>query len=374
MYPESSRSPAPSQPFRPRVPSPPSGFGVIGPDEQATEGASNARTKRWGVVLAGGSGCRLNELTTDAAGTVIPKQYCSFLGGPSLMRKTIRRLSTVVDPNRIVVVVSAKHRRWWEPELSDISPENLLVQPCDRGTACGVLLPLKSILSRDQTARIVVSPSDHFYQDESTFTSSLLTAQQYVDEHPKFLVLLGMEPDDPDAGYGWISPSPGDEDAIRGIRGFVEKPDSGSAKELMRSGALWSSFTFVAAGTTLMGLFRRYMPWLVDKFNRSLAFVTGTGQRHAILSLYDRLPTVDFSKSLLEQAREGVHVLPVPPCGWTDLGTPQRVSKCAMKFGGPDRGSEWKIPTHEESQTSPEQAPAFTFRRCPIDLADVALR
>lgn len=334
----------------------------------------NGRITRWGVVLAGGSGCRLNELTTDSAGVVIPKQYCSFLGGPSLVRKTIQRLGTVVDPNRIVVVVSAQHRRWWEPELSDISPENLIVQPCDRGTACGVLLPLRSILSRDQTAQIVVSPSDHFYRDESTFTSSLLTAQQYVDDQQEYVVLLGMEPDDPDAGYGWITPSPGDEDAIRGIRAFVEKPDGGSAKELMRSGALWSSFTFVVAGKTLMDLFRRLMPWLVDKFNRSLTFATGSGRRYAILSLYDRLPTVDFSKSLLEQACEDVHVLPVPPCGWTDLGTPQRVSKCAMRFGGPDRGSEWTGSAHEEPQTSPEQAPTFAYRRCPIDLAEVALR
>jgi mannose-1-phosphate guanylyltransferase len=334
----------------------------------------NGSSTHWGVILAGGSGSRLNTLTTDADGTVTPKQYCSFLGGPSLLRKTIDRLGVVVDTSRIVIVVSAQHRRWWEPELSDFAPENVIVQPCNRGTACGVLLPLISILSRDRRARVVVSPSDHYVHDELTLTSSLMAAQTHVDALPDRLVLLGMVPDRPETGYGWITPSPGHQGEVRGVASFVEKPDGKVAEELMRSGALWSSFTFVTAGETLMGHFRRSMPWLIDKFDRRLEFVSGHNRNHVLLSLYDRLPTVDFSKGLLEQVGGGIHVLAVPPCGWTDLGTPERVSECAMRFGCSHHESECEPVALESCLTAPEPTPTGTRGWSPVDLAEVALR
>lgn len=330
--------------------------------------------EKWGVVLAGGSGSRLSALTIDATGMVVPKQYCSFLGGPSLVRTTIQRLKTVVDSSRIVVVVSSEHRLWWELDLADIAPENIIVQPCNRGTACGVLLPVLSILHRDPRARIVVSPSDHYVRDEETLTSSLMEAQAHVDASPRLLVLLGMEPDRPETEYGWITPLPGRADTVRGVTSFVEKPDAERADELMRSGALWSSFTFVATGKTLMRHFRRSMPQLVDRFSMGLTYASWDHRRHDLQRLYDRLPTVDFSRLVLEQAQEGVHVLPVPPCGWTDLGTPQRVSECAARYSCPHLHSGDASLRQSERYVEPWPTAVRNYRRCDVDLAEVALR
>jgi mannose-1-phosphate guanylyltransferase len=288
---------------------------------------------RWGVILAGGSGHRLRSLTADATGTVIPKQFCSVFEGPSLLRATIRRMQAVVEPNRILIVVAAAHRRWWEPELADIPTENVVVQPCDRGTACGVLLPLTSLLYRDPEARVVVAPSDHFVRDEETLGASLLEAVAHVDDRPRELVLLGMEPDRPDTEYGWITPSPASGGEVRVVSSFVEKPDERLAHQLMLSGALWSSFTFVATGATLMDHFRRTLPWLVDRFTTALGFVSWDRPDHVLLRLYDHLPTVDFSQRVLQSLTERVHVLAVPPCGWTDLGTPQRLLECISNSG-----------------------------------------
>lgn len=318
----------------------------------------------WGVVLAGGSGRRLNALTTDPAGTVIPKQYCSFMGGPSLLRTTIRRLARVVDRQRIVVVVSAMHRRWWEADLADLPPENIIVQPCDRGTACGLLLPLTAIEAREPGAGLVVSPADNWVEDEDAFVWALVEAQAHVLARPSRLVLLGMSPDRPETGYGWITPAPRGTDHVPAVMSFVEKPDAERAEELLRSGALWSSFTFAVAGGTLMDLFRRSTPWLVDRFTERLVFVPDDPRQYALLSLYDRLPTVDFSRRVLEQASGRVHVLPVPPCGWTDLGTPQRVAECAARHRSAARNAAARgagpLPSREH--------------RCPLDLAEAALR
>lgn len=333
----------------------------------------NGDGERWGVVLAGGSGTRLSALTTDAAGTMIPKQYCSFLGGPSLLRTTIERLTTVLDSSRIVVVVSAKHRRWWEPELTDIAPENVIVQPCDRGTACGILLPLTSILLRDPKARIVVSPADHYIRNWETLTRSLAEAQAHVDSRPESMVLLGMEPDRPETEYGWITPSSSGEDAVRVVTSFVEKPEAELARELLESGALWSSLTFVATGQTLMQHFRLSMPWLVNRFSLGLAFGFWDTPQHALLSLYDKLPDVDFSRRILERTEESIYVLPVPPCGWTDLGSPRRVSECAMKNSCPYHGPSCPTDRCSGKPTELRQTATGSYRPCAIDLAEVAL-
>ncbi len=348
--------------------------GVIRSTRWEREGIVSEAGEKWGVVLAGGSGSRLSALTIDAAGMVVPKQYCSFLGGPSLVRTTIQRLKTVVDPSRIVVVVSSAHRKWWELDLGDIAPENIIIQPCNRGTACGVLLPVLSILHQDPRARIVVSPSDHYVRDEETLTWSLLEAQAHVDARPGLLVLLGMEPDRPETEYGWITPLPGGTDGVRGVASFVEKPNAELADKLMRSGALWSSFTFVATGKTLMGHFRRSMPGLVDRFSMGLTYASWNHRRRDLLRLYDTLPTVDFSRLVLAEAHEGMHVLPVPPCGWTDLGTPQRVSECAARYSWPQDNSGDPSFRRSERHVAPRPTAVRSFRRCDVDLAEVALR
>jgi mannose-1-phosphate guanylyltransferase len=329
---------------------------------------------RWGVILAGGSGRRLHSLTADATGTVIPKQYCSVFEGPSLLSATIQRMQAVVELSRILVVVAAGHRRWWESELADIPPENIVVQPFDRGTACGVLLPLMSILHRDPDARIVVAPSDHYVRDQETLNTSLLEAVAHVDDRPHELVLLGMEPDRPDTEYGWITPSPDVEGAVRVVTSFVEKPDARLAQRLMLGGALWSSFTFVATGETLMDHFRRSLPWLVERFTTALEFISWDRPHHVLLRLYDQLPTVDFSRRVFQQSDQRLHVLAVPPCGWTDLGTPQRLVECILG-GGPCVAPDDPCPVRVEQQATTDQNRGRRrYRPAALDLAGAASR
>src|SRR5262245_39381555 len=120
----------------------------------------------WALVLAAGDGTRLRELTTRN-GIATPKQYCSLRGGRSLLGDVLARAGRCVPRRRIVVVVAEQHRRFWERELADFPPENIVVQPSNRGTAAGILLPLLTVLERDPGARLAVLPSDHFVVRES---------------------------------------------------------------------------------------------------------------------------------------------------------------------------------------------------------------
>ena len=107
-------------------------------------------SNRWALVLAAGSGTRLQSLTADASGASVPKQFCSLNGGPSLLEEALERAAVAACPEQTIVVVAAEHRRHWQHALTDLRPHNVIVQPRNRGTANGILLGVSAILVTHQ--------------------------------------------------------------------------------------------------------------------------------------------------------------------------------------------------------------------------------
>lgn len=280
----------------------------------------------WAIILAAGEGLRLRSLTTDAEGRIVPKQFCSLHGERTILGDAIERARQVVDDTRIVPIVAAEHRRLWEGEWGRPLRDNVVVQPRNRGTAPGILLPLLSILERDPDASVVILPSDHHVERESLIAVALRMAFHSAICDPATLVILGMTPDSADCEYGWIVPESGTT-ALRPVRRFVEKPEPDLARELFESGALWSSFILVARGRTLLDQFTERLPDQVAALWG--AFAVKRSERQAALDhAYEHLQFADFSRSVLTGSEPVSRVLETPPCGWTDLGTPARVAEC----------------------------------------------
>ena len=293
-------------------------------------------THLWSIVLAAGDGIRLSQLATDGEGQPVPKQFCSFNSNRSLLAHAISRARCLTPESRTLVVVAADHRRWWQRGLADIPPSNIIVQPCNRGTACGVLLPLMTVLSRDPDATVLVTPSDHFVQDEEVLIRAMQRAAISAQHQHRELVLLGMQPESPETSYGWITPSPSQEDGLYQATTFVEKPDQPTAHQLIQAGSLWNSFIFAAPAIRLLDHFRATLPEITSLFTLCAVPRNATTGGGSLRWLYDRVPASDFSRHVLEAARAtGLRVLPVPPCGWTDLGTPERVAACAERIRCP---------------------------------------
>ncbi len=212
----------------------------------------------WALVLAAGDGRRLHSLTTDAQGIAVPKQYCSLRGGPSLLEQALQRARSIAAPERVCMVVAAQHRRWWSSALADMPEENVIVQPENRGTAIGILLPLLRILERDPQARIVLLPSDHHLRDEHIMAQSLLQAEQHIRVRNDSLLLLGIEPEEADPGLGYIMPGLSAGPRTYQVAYFVEKPEASVAQDLISKGALWNAFIIVAVGDFLIGRRRHF--------------------------------------------------------------------------------------------------------------------
>ena len=151
------------------------------------------RQRTWAVVLAAGDGTRLATLTTDASGNPVPKQFCSLNGGRSLLHEALQRARRIVPRDRVCAIVADQHRSYWRSSLWALASSSVIVQPCNRGTAHGVLLTVLAILERDPLARIVFLPADHYVRDERGLTGSLRDAATLLSRNPEGLVLVGIE-------------------------------------------------------------------------------------------------------------------------------------------------------------------------------------
>jgi mannose-1-phosphate guanylyltransferase len=279
----------------------------------------------WAIVLAGGDGVRVSRLTQREYGEPVPKQYCSFGTGEPMVRWAVRRALAVCPRSRVLAVVAEGHRRFWQRDLPDLEADNLIVQPRNRGTAAGILLPVLDVmLRRDRDARFLVLPSDHHVPDERVLRRSLLAAAQSVRAPDAPLVLLGVTPADDDAEYGWVLPAAGSASRPRCVLSFHEKPDRATHQGLLRLGGLISSFIFAARGQSLLALYEDALPGLVRRF---VPLVLESRPAGRTAALYDEIPARDFSRAVLERSEGSLVVLAVPPCGWSDLGTPARLQR-----------------------------------------------
>lgn len=281
-----------------------------------------APDEHWAILLAAGDGTRLNGLTTNRWGVAVPKQFCSLCGGGTLLSDALNRAARVVRRDRIVVVVAEQHRRWWQRELTGLPCRNLIVQPANRGTASGILLPLLSILERDRAAHVAIYPSDHFVRDEDVLARVMRTTMRELCGNE--LVLLGIRPEHAEARYGWIVPA---ADGTPRVTAFVATPDRVQAEACLHRGAVWNSFLLAARGAALLALCEQRVPRLTAAL-RATFMSSRRSRARAIAALYASLETIDFSRSVLQGSEHCLRLSVVPACGWTDLGTPERVAQC----------------------------------------------
>jgi mannose-1-phosphate guanylyltransferase len=300
---------------------------------------NSVNNNEWVLILAGGDGTRLRQLATRD-GQAVPKQYCSLAGGQTLLDDAIARSQRVVPKERICVIVSEPHRRWWSALLKDLSKDNVIVQPRNHGTGIGLLYATLHITARDPDAVMLALPADHFVGDEETLGRSLRAALDSAGRDPEHVMLLGIEPDRIDSELGYIAPGPSVRSGVRRVQEFVEKPDEVTAARLIQRGALWNTFILAAAVRAMANLFfPRYAFAALEMQTVALSSSGKRRDRAAVVDLYERLPVVDFSHDVLATCRDELRLLHLPKCGWNDLGTPRRVAQTlrSLPFEHPSR-------------------------------------
>jgi mannose-1-phosphate guanylyltransferase len=316
----------------------------------------NGHSAPWFVVLAGGSGRRLQSVTRALTGSSLPKQFCTFGRQRSLLQETLARIRGVAEIRRTLVVANTPFRAVARRQLGIIPCAELVEQPSDRGTAPGVLLPLVHIQDHDPDATVVLLPSDHAIDNRTLFLSGLDKARRAVQLNPSLVVVGGVRANAPSSDFGWILPErsrhPFRPPCLRPIRSFVEKPPCDQARTLFQEGGLWSTFIIVARVATLIDVFRTCLPEVTAFFDAYSCLRKQSAHRW-LHQNYDELPRADFSADLLSRLKNAAVLAWPVELGWADLGTPERlVDWLATQVDMNEASRAWV--THAANQAASE--------------------
>ena len=287
--------------------------------------------REWAIVLAGGDGTRLQELTREITGAPIPKQYCRILGKRSMLETTLQRTQYYAPLDYTLVVINSNHIGIARDQLRRVPAANVLTQPCNRDTGPGLLFALMALTHRDPAALVSVFPSDHYVGDEQTFVEHVRHAADIVRQRPSKIALLGIRPDRAEPGFGYILPAgrlaraPGDGVAFH-VSSFCEKPSIEVARDLLYQGGLWNSFVMVFQVRRMLELLRTMMP---VEFRQLWAVHTDPV---AVADIYRGLQPWNFSRDFLAHIPQHLLVLPVDDVHWSDWGTRAAIERTLRRL------------------------------------------
>lgn len=275
------------------------------------------------LIMAGGKGERFWPKSRKNC----PKQFLKLTDDNlTMIQLTKERISVLVEKEDIYIVTNQEYKDLVEKQLPDIPHENILCEPIGRNTAPCVGLGAIHILKKNEDALMIVLPSDHLIKFSNLYISVLKEACDIAikDEN---LVTIGITPDYPETGYGYIKFDPNIANGRSfAVDKFVEKPNLSIAKEYISSEEyLWNSGTFVWKVSSIMKNFEKFLP---DTYQRLLKIkeAIGTDQEEAILANeFTHMEPQSIDYGIMEKA-ENIYTLP-GTFGWDDVGSWLAVSR-----------------------------------------------
>ena len=254
------------------------------------------------IILAGGSGERFWPLSTPER----PKQFLKIFGGKSLIRQSVERLAGFAGSDDIFVVTSGALVAATRKELPEIPSANIVGEPMRRDTGAAVALGVaRAAAGAAGDPVLAFFPADQLITRPAAFRAALRKAVTRA-KAVNTIVTLGIRPDRPATGYGYVDPKSGC---------FFEKPSVSRARSYLKRGFLWNAGMFIARASVFRNAFETHAPEL-----RAVFAACGGGRISAagLKKLYDSLPRISFDYAVMEKLPR-VEVVPVD-CGWDDVG------------------------------------------------------
>lgn len=269
--------------------------------------------------MAGGIGSRFWPMSRSAR----PKQFLDILGlGRTLLQQTYDRFLPLCGPDRILVVTSHAYADLVMHQLPELNEDQLVLEPSRRNTAPCVAFANERIARQDPDALVIVAPSDHLVTDVAEFHSTLQLALEQATAGDG-LVTLGIMPNRPDTGYGYIQFDTQEtlhHPKVKRVRTFTEKPDLETARRFLESGDfLWNSGIFIWSLKSIQTAFTRHLPTMAAQFAEGRSVYGTPGETAFVERTYAGVESISIDYGILEKS-DRVFVV-VSDFGWSDLGT-----------------------------------------------------
>ena len=299
--------------------------------------------KKTALIMAGGRGERFWPKSRKN----LPKQFLSLTDdGKTMIQLTVERILPLVKMEDIYISTNRDYKELVRQQLPEIPEENILCEPVGRNTAPCIGLGAVHMRKKYEDAVMYVLPSDHLIKYTSIFLSTLTDAGE-VAEQGENLVTLGITPDCPETGYGYIKFLP---DQMLGrafeVDRFVEKPDLETAKEYVASEQyLWNSGMFIWKVSTILKNLETYLPETYQGLNR-IADAIGTEEEELVLEKeFSAFQSESIDYGIMEKAKN-IYILS-GSFGWDDVGSWLAVGriKKSNEFGNVINGNAVTVDT-----------------------------
>ena len=273
----------------------------------------------YAVIMAGGSGSRLWPLSRKNN----PKQSLVLDGDKTLFQQAIARLEGLFPLDRVLVVTVADQVANMVDEVPSLPKENYVIEPCPRGTASVVGLAALAVKARDPRGSMAILTADHLIKNVMHLHQLLQSA--YAAAQEGYLVTLGITPDSPSIGYGYIQKGEklGQHQSLDvfKVEKFKEKPDLEQAKVLIADGQhVWNSGMFVWKIDVILNEINHQMPELYASLQQIDADWMTDNYEETINAIWKGLRPQTIDYGIMENA-EKVAVIPTLDLGWHDVGT-----------------------------------------------------
>ena len=297
---------------------------------------SDQNNRYWGIVLAGGDGTRLNLFIEKLLGYKKPKQYCTFIGTRSMIKHTLDRAQFLIPKNQLFTIVNENHSIYVKKEIGDMPNETIIVQPCNRETGAGILLPVLKINHLNDKSIVAVFPSDHFISDEKKFMMHIKDAAIFVENNPDKVIIIGTKPERIEQGYGWIEPGSSimnkQNKIIYHVNKFWEKPSVELSHKLLEYGCLLNTFVMIGTSKKFLEIIKICVPELFNVFKPILSAFGTLLEKTTIQKVFQNVPVLNFSQFVLERIPDHLCVMEIPDVYWDDWGEEERIMNDIERF------------------------------------------
>ncbi|MBN4084849.1 mannose-1-phosphate guanylyltransferase [Flavobacteriaceae bacterium AH-315-B10] len=270
----------------------------------------------YAILMAGGVGSRFWPVSTQD----FPKQFHDMLGtGETLIQKTFSRLSKLIPSENIFILTNERYNDLVFQQLPNVTKRQVVLEPAMRNTAPCILYASLKIQKENPDAVMIVAPSDHWIEDEATFTKNVQQAFDFCSQNDA-LMTLGITPTFPNTGYGYIEYDKSANNAIKPVSQFREKPDYNTATAFIAQGNfLWNAGIFMWSVNSVVKAFQNNQPELFDLFKKGIDAYNTDLEDDFVRDNYAKAENISVDYAIMETS-ENVFVLPAE-FDWNDLGT-----------------------------------------------------
>ena len=273
------------------------------------------------LVMAGGKGTRLWPVSRKNK----PKQFQKLISNKTMLQETVDRILPDFSLKDVYIATNKSYVDEIKKELPQLAVNNIIGEPAFRERASCIALASAIFSKEGEDEIMAVFPSDHYIKKEDELIRVLKSSENFLNNNPEHLVVIGVKPTGPETGYGYIEHNTKSimkekDQQFHRVEKFIEKPDLETAKRYyQKDNFLWNTSIYLWKTSSIIDRFKRFIPDSYERLCR-IKKTVGTFEFEKVLEKeYPLMDMISVEYGILENDDKTV-VVPAD-LGWSDVGS-----------------------------------------------------